>query len=112
MTVKSSRIPTLSIGETQVPAVYFFASEDDSYRYLVAINLDPENGVNVIWKTAGNAASTVSMLSGKSLDTQNFDDWGKSKKAVEIETSALMPVDGAYVLDLPKHSMAGVKVKK
>ena len=112
MTVKSSLIPTLSIGETQVPCVYFFASEDDSYRYLVAINLDPENGVNVIWKTAGNAAATVSMLSGKSLNTQNFDDWGKSKKAVEIETSALMPVDGAYVLDLPKHSMAGVKVKK
>ena len=112
MTVESSPVPTLAIGETQVPSVYFFASEDDSYRYLVAINLDPDHAARVIWKTAGEGGATVSRLAGKSLDTQNFDDWGKSRKAVEIETSTLMPVDGAYVLELPEHSMAGIKVKK
>ncbi|MFA6103394.1 MAG: hypothetical protein WCV67_08750 [Victivallaceae bacterium] len=112
MSVQSGAVPDLAIGGERVPAVYFFASEDDACRYLVAINLDPDHATRVIWKTAGAGAATVSLLAGKSLDTQNFDDWGKSKKAVEIETSALMPADGAYVLDLPRHSMAGVKVKK
>ena len=112
MNVQSSAIPILAIGEERVPSVYLFASEDDSYRYLVAINLDPEKSKRLIWKTSGNDGATVSLLAGKSLDTQNFDDWGRSKKAVEIETSTLMPADGAYVLELPEHSMAGIKVKK
>lgn len=112
MKVTADSIPSLSFDKEQVPAVYLFASEDASYRYLVAINLDPEKSHRLNWKADGVTPATVSLLAGKALDTQNFGDWEKSKKAVEIETSTVLPVAGVYALELPRHSMAGVKIKK
>ncbi len=109
--VSATGIPSLTIGDDKVPAVYLFASEDDQYRYLVAINLDPDNAHRVVWNGSG-AEATMSLLSGAALDTQNFDAWGQKLTPARIETQTVAAVAGACVVDLPKHSMAGLKAKK
>ncbi|MBI4976348.1 MAG: hypothetical protein HZC28_02640 [Spirochaetes bacterium] len=109
--VRTSGMPMLSIDGEQIPAVYLFASEDATNRYLVAINLDSDNANRVRWQTKASQAA-VSLMFGDALDTQNFAGWNEAVKPVSIEKYTVSSSGGALNIDLPKHSMAGITIRK
>ncbi|MEK6793739.1 MAG: LamG-like jellyroll fold domain-containing protein [Spirochaetota bacterium] len=104
-------MPALNIDGEPIPAIYLFASEDETNRYCIAINLDPENANRVRFRSDG-ANAAVSLLIGASLAAQNFDGWGAEEKPVRIVAYTLPSSDGMFSVDMPKHSMAGITVRK
>ena len=112
MEVKSSALPQLKIDDTEYPAVYLFASENSDSRFLIVINLDPVRSHRIIWQQIGNTPVKQTLLTGPAINTSNFADWGKDQTAVAITTTAVTPDHGNCIINLPPHSMTGLKAKR
>jgi hypothetical protein len=108
------RQPNLEIGGKTYPASFTFASEDEKNLYLVAINLDPDSSHRFEWKPTGLKAGsgTLTSLSGKSLDADNWATWNQDKHDIDLSDSPLTAQNGAFSFELPAFSVAGITVPK
>lgn len=112
----NSPIPTISSTDGNYPAAFAYASEDDVNIYVVVLNLDPLLSHRYILSPYGDIAQSTAQatwLIGKALDSQNFASWNAAapQEVALIQKNIVTEASGWH-LEMPAHSMVGLKIPK
>lgn len=114
-TTVSAALP-MTINGVAYPGVFAQGTEDESYYYVVCINLHSSESIEVNYEIEGYVGRELSAmrLSHPDLSASNMAAWDQPREAapVQIQEGKSRLVDNTWVSTLPPHSMAGFKIKK
>lgn len=114
-TTVSEELP-MTINGVDYPGVFAQGTEDDDYIYVVCINLNLSEPIEVKYEVDGGIDGAIAsmQLSQSDLSATNMLNWNESRELapIQIEKAKFVPGDDSWTATLPPHSMVGFKIEK